>query len=94
MLRGIEANKRLNARTKTKETRNIGDTATATIEYIPGKTDNGCRACPDRNGGGYGGSCDGSWPLEIEDGGEIIDGSSLAAITWMRPALKIFSTIS
>ena len=42
--------------------------------------------CPERIGGGYGGSCGASGPFENEDGGEIIEKSPLAAITRERPA--------
>lgn len=40
---------------------------------IPVNTDNGCKTCPERNGGGYGGNFDGSGPLDTEEGGEIIE---------------------
>lgn len=60
------------------------------FKSIPGNTDNGWRIWSDRNGGGYGGSWDGSGPLEIDDGDEIIEGLPLAAITSERSAWKIY----
>lgn len=53
---------------------------------VPVNTDNGCKTWPERNGGGYGGSCDGSWPLDTEEGGEIIDVLPLTAIACERQA--------
>lgn len=53
---------------------------------IPVNTDNGCKTCPERNGGGYGGNCDGSGPLDTEEGGEIIDVLPLTAIACERQA--------
>lgn len=53
---------------------------------VPVNTDNGCKTWPERNGGGYGGSCDGSGPFDTEDGGEIIDVLPLTAIACERPA--------
>lgn len=51
---------------------------------IPVNTDNGCKTCPERNGGGYGGNWDVSCPFETEDGGEIIDVLPLFAIACER----------
>lgn len=57
----------------------------------PGNTDNGCKICAVRNGGGNGGNW-GSVPFEMEDDGgdEIIDEWSGAAIDCERPASRVY----
>lgn len=56
------------------------------FDLLPVNTDNGCKTWFVRNGGGYGGNCDVSWPFDIEDGGEIIDALPLFAIACERQA--------
>lgn len=50
----------------------------------PGNAVNGLRTCVERSGGNSGGNCpNGSWSVDMEDdvGGEIIDISTLCAIS-------------
>uniref|UniRef100_T1H6T1 Uncharacterized protein n=1 Tax=Megaselia scalaris TaxID=36166 RepID=T1H6T1_MEGSC len=58
--------------------------------HSPGKTVNGCRISVERNGGGNGGSPNGSSPFELEDGGEIIEFPPKAAITCKRPTGMVY----
>ncbi|KAI8125998.1 hypothetical protein CVS40_3794 [Lucilia cuprina] len=55
----------------------------------PGNPVNGLRTCVERSGGNSGGNCpNGSWSVDMEDdvGGEIIDISTLCAISLLRLA--------